>query len=87
MAFTGKTVGTSQSDVKGSTADEFSRSSIEVVNPHSEPVFAKILKIVRREREPTHARAREGNSPPKPTRAAEAPPRSRPCERIRNTRS
>ena len=53
-------VRTSQSDVKGSTGNEFSRWSIEVVNSHSGPVLAKILKIVRGECEPTQARTRFG---------------------------
>ena len=53
-------VGTSRSDVNGSTVNELSRWNIEVVNPHSGPVLAKISKIVRGEREPTQARARVG---------------------------
>ena len=48
-------VGTSRCDVERSTGNEFSRWSIEVVNPHSGPVLAKILKIVREERGPTQA--------------------------------
>ena len=46
-------VGTSRSDVKRSTDNEFSKWSIEVANPRMGPVFAKILKIVSGEREPT----------------------------------
>ena len=57
-------VGTLRSDVKGRTGNEFSRWSIEVVHRHSGPVFAKILKIVRGEREPTQARARVGGRQP-----------------------
>ena len=53
-------VGTSRCDVKRSTGNEFSTWSIEVVNPHSGPMLAKILKIVRGEREPTQDRARVG---------------------------
>ena len=48
-------MGTSRCDVERSTGNEFSRWSIEVVNPHSGPVLAKILKIVREERGPTQA--------------------------------
>ena len=57
-------VGISQCDVKWSTRNKFSRWSTEVVNPHSGPVFAKILKIVRGEREPIQARARVGGRQP-----------------------
>ena len=57
-------VGTSRCDVKRSTGNEFSRWSIEVVHRHSGPVFAKILKIVRGEREPTQARAGVGGRQP-----------------------
>ena len=52
-ALTGNPVGTSRSDVNGNTGNEFSRWSIEVVNPHSGPVWAKILEIMRGERKPT----------------------------------
>ena len=57
-------VGTSRCDVKKSTGHELSTWSIEVVNPHSGPVFAKILKIVRGEREPIQARAGVGGRQP-----------------------
>ena len=53
-------VGTSRSDVKRSTGNEFSRWSIEVVNPHSGSVLVKSSKIVRGAREPTQARDRVG---------------------------
>ena len=53
-------VGTSRFDVTWSTGNEFSRWSIDVVNPHSGLVFTNILKIVGGEREPTQARARVG---------------------------
>ena len=52
-------VGTLRSDVKGRTGNEFSRWSIEVVNPHSGPVLAKFLKIA-----PPQARARVGGCQP-----------------------
>ena len=48
----------------GSTGNDLSRWSIEVVNPHSGLVLAKVLRIVRGEREPTQARPRvEGRQP------------------------
>ena len=73
-------VGTSRCDVKKSTGHELSTWSIEVVNPHSGTVLAKIAKIARRERDPTRARARIWGHQPtkKPTRTAEGLPRSRP---------
>ena len=40
-------VETLQSDENGSTGNEFSRWSIEVVNPYSGSVLAKIAEIVR----------------------------------------
>ena len=46
-----------------STGNEFSRWSIEVVNPHSGPLLSKI-NIVRGDREPTLARARVGGRHP-----------------------
>ena len=48
--------------MKGSAANEFSRWSIEVVNPYSGPVLANILKIVRGECEPTQADTHGGGS-------------------------
>ena len=53
-----KNAGPSWSDVKGSTGNYFSRGSVEVVNPHSGPVFAKNSKLELGEREPTQARTR-----------------------------
>ena len=73
---------------EGSTGIEFSRWSIEVVNSHSGPVLVKNLKIVRGERESTQARARGGGrQPTRLARTVEGPRRSRPCERMRKTRS
>ena len=37
---------TPRGDVRESTGDEFSRWSIEVVNPHSGPVLAIIAELV-----------------------------------------
>ena len=45
--------GTSCKDGGGGTSVEFSIRSIEVVNPHSWRVFAKIAKIGLTDREPT----------------------------------
>ena len=74
--------------MKGSTGNGFSRWRIEVANPHSGPVLARIVKIVReRVSPPKPELVLEGASPPKPTRTAEDPPRSRPCEWMRKPRS
>ena len=54
----GKPDGCSWNDMKGGTDNEFSKRGVEVINPHSEPVFAKIAKLALGEREPTQSRAR-----------------------------
>ena len=49
---------------KWGTSDKFSIRSIEVINPHSWPVFAKIAKIRLGEREPTQTDALAGDREP-----------------------
>ena len=68
-------VGTSRIDVKGRTDNELSRWSIEVVNPHSGPVLAKIAEVVWGEREPNQV---GGRQPTQTDTHAEDPPRGRP---------
>ena len=60
-------VDTSWKDGGWGTSDEFSIRSVEVVNPHSWPVFAKIAKIGSGEWEPTQTDAMAGGC--KPTQA------------------
>ena len=56
--------GTSWKDGSGGTSDEFSINSMEVVKPHSWPVFAKIGKIRLGERDPTQTDALAGEREP-----------------------
>ena len=56
--------GTSWKDGSGGTSDEFSTNSIEVVKPHSWPVYAKIAKTRLGEREPTQTDALAGGREP-----------------------
>ena len=56
--------GTSWKYGGGGTSDEFSLTSIEVVNPHSRPVLAKIAKITMGEREPIQTNALTGGREP-----------------------
>ena len=73
-------IGTSRSDVKGSTGKILQMEHRgEVANPYSGPVSAKIFKSSGESVNPPKLElGPEGASPPKPTLTAEGPLRSRP---------